>query len=88
MLRTWCCGAEFCRMGLFTAHMCWHMPYAVPCAIRSGGKNALKGTLGFASSLSPSLDFRGTLPSVHLAMSISQSVMSSTQDIISHSLGL
>jgi len=46
---------------LFTAHMCWHMPYAVLHTISVGGKNAFKGTLIWC--------VRGTQPSVHLSFS-------------------
>lgn len=76
VLGTWCHGGVFCWMVLFTAHMCWHMPYAVPHTIRGGGKNARKGTLVWC--------VRGTQPSVHLvffSLSPSKSLMSSIQDI-------
>lgn len=62
VLRTWCHGGVFLWMVLFAAHMCWHMPYAVPHTIRGGGKNALKGTLVWC--------VRGTQPSVHLVFSL------------------
>lgn len=65
VLCTWCHGGVFFWMVLFTAHMCWHMPYAVPHTIRGGGKNALKGTLVWC--------VRGTQPSVHLVSSLSVS---------------